>query len=155
MGSRSTGRAVRPTQPMVVVETAFKHAPDPFPGAPAFQPFDARRDGAAGDFRGDVLVRVEVLVGPPGCGKTQELLAEMAGVAGRYVFALPTTELVEEKLADLRRRGPCDRRGRGGIVLAAARRARRHPRGTHGDRLPRRSRHWMARARGRGAVGGC
>ena len=50
-----------------------------------------------------MLVRVEVLVGPPGCGKTNELLAEMAGVAGRYVFALPTTELIEEKLRDLHR----------------------------------------------------
>ncbi len=47
--------------------------------------------------------RVEVLVGAPGCGKTNELLAEMAGVAGRYVFALPTTELIEEKLRDLHR----------------------------------------------------
>jgi hypothetical protein len=98
-----------------------KHAPDPFPGAPAFQPFDARRDGAAGDFRRDVLVRVEVLVGPPGCGKTQELLAEMAGVAGRYVFALPTTELVEEKLADLRREA--EERGTEPMVRAVHSRA--------------------------------
>ncbi len=50
-----------------------------------------------------MLVRVEVLVGPPGCGKTNELLAEMASVPGRYVFALPTTELIEEKLRDLHR----------------------------------------------------
>ncbi len=44
-----------------------------------------------------------MLVGPPGCGKTQELLAKMAGVPGRYLFALPTTELIEEKLRDLHR----------------------------------------------------
>ena len=42
-----------------------------------------------------------MLVGPPGCGKTNELLAEMAGVPGRYLFALPTTELIDEKLRDL------------------------------------------------------
>ena len=50
-----------------------------------------------------MLIRIEVLVGPPGCGKTREMLVEMASVKGRYVFALPTTELIEEKLADLRR----------------------------------------------------
>ena len=50
-----------------------------------------------------MLIRVHVSVGPPGCGKTNELLAEMAGVPGRYLFALPTTELIEEKLRDLRR----------------------------------------------------
>jgi hypothetical protein len=49
------------------------------------------------------LFRVEVLVGPLGCGKTQELLAEMAGKPGRYLFALPTTELIDEKLRDLNR----------------------------------------------------
>ena len=49
------------------------------------------------------MISVEVLVGPPGCGKTKELLAEMAGVAGRYVFALPTTDLIKEKLVELRR----------------------------------------------------
>ncbi len=44
-----------------------------------------------------------MLVGPPGCGKTREMLVEMTSVTGRYVFALPTTELIEEKLRDLRR----------------------------------------------------
>ena len=44
-----------------------------------------------------------MLVGPPGCGKTNVLLAEMAGVPGRYLFALPTTELIEEKPRDLHR----------------------------------------------------
>jgi hypothetical protein len=44
-----------------------------------------------------------VQVGQPGCGKAGALLAEMAGTKGRYLFALQTTELVEEKLADLRR----------------------------------------------------
>src|SRR3712207_5875501 len=56
-----------------------------------------------GRFWREGLVRVEVLVGPPGCGKTNELLFEMTTVAGRYVFALPTTELIEEKLRDLQR----------------------------------------------------
>jgi hypothetical protein len=42
-----------------------------------------------------------VLVGPPGCGKTDELLVEMTSVRGRYVFPLPTTELIDEKLGDL------------------------------------------------------
>ncbi|MBL6454528.1 hypothetical protein JMJ55_04275 [Belnapia sp. T6] len=42
-----------------------------------------------------------MLVGPPGCGKTKELLVEMTSVPGRYVFALPTTELIDEKLGDL------------------------------------------------------
>lgn len=49
------------------------------------------------------MVRVEVLVGPPGCGKTSEMAVEMAAVPGRFVFALPTTGLIEEKLRDLRR----------------------------------------------------
>jgi hypothetical protein len=49
------------------------------------------------------LIRVEVLVGPPGCGKTQELLVEMASVRGRYVFALPTVELIKEVLVALHR----------------------------------------------------
>jgi hypothetical protein len=44
-----------------------------------------------------------MLVGPPGCGKTNELLFEMTTVPGRYVFALPTTELISEKLLDLHR----------------------------------------------------
>jgi hypothetical protein len=49
------------------------------------------------------LIRVEVLVGPPGCGKTNEMLVEMTSVTGRYVFALPTTDLIDEKLTDLYR----------------------------------------------------
>ncbi len=49
------------------------------------------------------MIRVEVLVGPPGCGKTNELLFEMTTVPSRYVFALPTTELINEKLLDLHR----------------------------------------------------
>jgi hypothetical protein len=49
------------------------------------------------------LIRVEVLVGPPGCGKTNELLFEMTALPSRYVFALPTTELIDEKLLDLNR----------------------------------------------------
>ncbi|GAA0576888.1 hypothetical protein GCM10009416_14340 [Craurococcus roseus] len=44
-----------------------------------------------------------MLVGPPGCGKTKELLVEMTSVAGRYMFALPTTDLIGEALVGLRR----------------------------------------------------
>ena len=45
--------------------------------------------------------RVEVLVGPPGCGKTSELLVEMSSVKGRYIFALPTIKLIGEQLKAL------------------------------------------------------
>ena len=44
------------------------------------------------------MIRVEVLVGPPGCGKTSDLLVEMTSVKGRYVFALPTIQLIGEQL---------------------------------------------------------
>ena len=50
-----------------------------------------------------ILLRVEVLVGPPGCGKTSELVVEMTAVPGRYVFALPTIDLIAEKLKDLKK----------------------------------------------------
>ena len=62
------------------------------------------------------LIRVEVLVGPPGCGKTNELLSEMTAVPGRYVFALPTTELVSEKLLDLNREAA--KSGTGPVIRA-------------------------------------
>ncbi len=51
----------------------------------------------------DDVIRVEVYGGPPGCGKTIELLVEMTSMPGRYVFALPTMELIGEKLLDLSR----------------------------------------------------
>ncbi len=44
-----------------------------------------------------------MLVGPPGCGKTSEMLVEMTSVKGRYVFALPTVELIKEVLVALHR----------------------------------------------------
>ncbi|MGK7869664.1 hypothetical protein [Falsiroseomonas sp. E2-1-a20] len=49
------------------------------------------------------MIRVNVLTGPPGCGKTIEMLVEMTSVTGRYILALPTLDLIGEKLRDLER----------------------------------------------------
>jgi hypothetical protein len=49
------------------------------------------------------MLRVNVLIGPPGCGKTIEMLVEMTSITGRYILALPTLDLIDEKLRDLER----------------------------------------------------
>jgi hypothetical protein len=46
------------------------------------------------------MLRVNVLTGPPGCGKTIEMLVEMTSVTGRYILALPTLDLIDEAHGD-------------------------------------------------------
>jgi hypothetical protein len=48
-------------------------------------------------------LQVTVVTGPPGCGKTTQFLAEMAQTPGRYLFAMPRNELIEERVHDLHR----------------------------------------------------
>lgn len=48
-------------------------------------------------------MKVTIYSGPPSGGKTAELINEMATSQGKYVFALPRIELINEKLADLER----------------------------------------------------
>lgn len=47
-------------------------------------------------------VEVEVLTGPPGCGKSTELRAEAVRKKGLYLFFLPTIPLIREQAAALR-----------------------------------------------------
>lgn len=47
---------------------------------------------------------VEIFVGPPGCGKSGHLMNDMLDHPAHYLFALPRTDLIEEKADDLRSR---------------------------------------------------
>jgi hypothetical protein len=46
---------------------------------------------------------ITVHSGPPGCGKTQELISRSILSKGRYLFACPRIDLIEERERDLRR----------------------------------------------------
>jgi hypothetical protein len=48
------------------------------------------------------MTNVNVLVGPPRCGKTAELRSEMLTRPDRYLFAMPRNDLFEERVRDLR-----------------------------------------------------
>ena len=47
-------------------------------------------------------MKVEVLTGPPGCGKSTVLRQEAVSRPGHYVFAYPTEKLIREQLAVFR-----------------------------------------------------
>ena len=46
---------------------------------------------------------ITVHSGPPGCGKTQELISRSILNQGRYLFACPRIDLIEERERDLKR----------------------------------------------------
>jgi hypothetical protein len=46
-------------------------------------------------------IDVEVLTGPPGCGKSHRLRQDAIQTPGRYLFFLPTIPLIREQVADL------------------------------------------------------
>jgi hypothetical protein len=47
-------------------------------------------------------VKIDVLTGRPGAGKTSEMIEEMTGVPGRYLFASPAIHLMPERVEKLR-----------------------------------------------------
>ena len=49
-------------------------------------------------------MNVCVITGLPGCGKTSLILDEIASTPGRYLFAMPRTDLIEERVRDLQDR---------------------------------------------------
>jgi hypothetical protein len=49
-------------------------------------------------------LKVTVLIGPPGCGKTTQLLLQMTQMPGRYLFAMPRNALIQERVRDLHKR---------------------------------------------------
>ena len=49
---------------------------------------------------------VEVLTGPQGGGKSQTMRDETIANKGLYLFALPTTELIDEQSADFFKAAP-------------------------------------------------
>lgn len=49
---------------------------------------------------------VEVLVGPPGCGKSTIMRREAVEISGRYLFAYPTEKLLREQAAEFGRELP-------------------------------------------------
>ncbi|WP_368518101.1 hypothetical protein [Rhizobium sp.] len=52
------------------------------------------------------MVTIEVLTGPPGSGKSTEMLTQVAGTPGRYLWAAPITELIDEQAPRLRELAP-------------------------------------------------
>src|SRR5215204_5913138 len=50
------------------------------------------------------FMNVCVITGLPGCGKTSLILDEIASTPGRYLFAMPRTDLIEERVRDLQDR---------------------------------------------------
>jgi len=46
-------------------------------------------------------MQVSVVSGLPGCGKTSLILDEIASAPGRYLFAMPRTDLIDERVRDL------------------------------------------------------
>ena len=51
-------------------------------------------------------VEVEVLTGPPGCGKSTKLREEVRDKKGLYLFFLPTIPLIREQVAAFEREAP-------------------------------------------------
>ena len=49
---------------------------------------------------------VEVLTGPPGCGKSTRLREDAINTVGRYVFFLPTIPLIREQVDAFRAADP-------------------------------------------------
>lgn len=47
-------------------------------------------------------MNITLYVGPPGCGKTKHTIEEIVSTPGLFLFALPRTDLIEEKARDLR-----------------------------------------------------
>ncbi len=45
---------------------------------------------------------IDIYTGRPGCGKTSKLVDEMLETAGRYLFAMPRTDLIKERVHDLK-----------------------------------------------------
>lgn len=49
-----------------------------------------------------MVVTVEVLTGPPGSGKSTQMMRGMADTPGRYLWAAPITDLIDEQVPRLR-----------------------------------------------------
>ena len=47
-------------------------------------------------------MKIKVVSGPPGCGKTWALLSEMLERPSRYILASPRIDLIEEREHDLK-----------------------------------------------------
>jgi hypothetical protein len=47
-------------------------------------------------------MKIRILSGPPGCGKTRVLLNELIDRPGRYIFSSPRIDLIEERERDLK-----------------------------------------------------
>ena len=52
------------------------------------------------------MVTVEVLTGPPGSGKSTQMMQDMAENPGRYLWAAPITDLIDEQVPRLRELAP-------------------------------------------------
>lgn len=59
------------------------------------------------------MIDVEVLTGPPGCGKSTVMRADAIAQPGHYLFAYPTTKLITEQAAAFRAERP------GSLVIEA------------------------------------
>lgn len=51
-------------------------------------------------------MRVDVIAGPPGCGKSQKMISDAAAEPARYLFALPTIDLIGEQVSRFREAAP-------------------------------------------------
>ena len=47
-------------------------------------------------------MHIDVIVGVPGCGKSHKIISESAITHGRYLFSLPTIDLIEEQAVRFR-----------------------------------------------------
>ena len=52
------------------------------------------------------MIKVELISGPPGCGKTSHMRSAAIAERGRYLFALPTIALIEEQASATRLSAP-------------------------------------------------
>jgi hypothetical protein len=52
------------------------------------------------------MLCVDVLAGPPGCGKSEKMISEAAAEPARYLFALPTIDLIDEQVRRFRHAAP-------------------------------------------------
>lgn len=57
-------------------------------------------------FKEDVMNSINVVLGPPGCGKSTYLLMRAIACKGRYLFACPTINLIDEQFKYLRAAAP-------------------------------------------------